>query len=90
VLRVLHNKGKKVGLHAFRRFRLTWLRKNGVPKDLEHLWVGHADEEVGDLYSKLKEDEPYRQHWVERIGLGFSVGMLGPLNVVRISKVKVA
>ena len=90
VLRVLHNKGKKVGLHAFRRFRLTWLRKNGVPKDLEHLWMGHADEGVGDLCSKLKEDEPYRQHWVERIGLGFAVGTLGPLNVVRISKVKVA
>jgi len=86
----LHNKGKKVGLHAFRRFRLTWLRKNGVPKDLEHLWMGHADEGVGDLCSKLKEDEPYRQHWVERIGLGFAVGTLGPLNVVRISKVKVA
>jgi hypothetical protein len=42
--------------------------------------MGHADEEVGDLYSKLKEDEPYRQHWAERIGLGFSVGTFGPLS----------
>lgn len=89
VLRALHSV-KKIGLHAFRRFRLTWLRKNGVPKDLEHLWMGHAGEEVGDLYSKLKEDEPFRQHWAQQIGLGFSVGQLGPLNVVRISKVKVA
>jgi hypothetical protein len=51
--------------------------------------MGHADEEVGDLYSKLKEDEPYRQHWAERIGLGFSIGQLGPLNVVSISEAKV-
>ena len=86
VLRILHGTGKKVGLHAFRRFRLTWLRKNGAPKDLERLWMGHAPEEVGDLYSKLKEDEAYRQHWAERIGLGFSVGQLGPLNVVSISE----
>ena len=53
VLRVLH-RAKHVGFHAFRRFRLTWLRKNGVPKDLERYWMGHAPEEVGDLYSKTQ------------------------------------
>jgi integrase len=90
VLRALHGTGKKVGLHAFRRFRLTWLRKNGAPKDLERFWMGHAPEEVGDLYSKLKEDEPYRAHWAEKIGLGFSVGTVGQLNVVSISTARVA
>jgi integrase len=50
VLRILHS-AKRVGFHAFRRFRLTWLRKNGAPKDLERFWMGHAPEEVGDLYS---------------------------------------
>jgi hypothetical protein len=35
----------KCGAHAFRRFRLTWLRQNTVPRDLEHFWMGHADEE---------------------------------------------
>jgi integrase len=55
VLRVLHVV-KPVGFHAFRRFRLTRLRKNSVPKDLERYWMGHAPEEVGDLYSKLKDD----------------------------------
>jgi integrase len=40
VLRVLHDTGKRVGFHAFRRFRLTWLRKHGVPRDLEHCWMG--------------------------------------------------
>jgi Phage integrase family. len=89
VLRALHA-AKKIGLHAFRRFRFTWLRKNGVPKDLERFWMGHAPEEVGNLYSKLKDDELYRQHWAERIGLGFTIGQLGPLNVVSILEAKVA
>jgi integrase len=79
VLRVLHGV-KRIGLHAFRRFRLTWLRKNGVPKDLERYWMGHAPQEVGDLYSKLKEDVAFRQIWVERTGLGFELVHVGPQN----------
>jgi len=75
VLRVLHSV-KRVGFHAFRRFRLTWLRKNAVPKDLERFWMGHAPEEVGDLYSKLKEDVSFRQEWTERIGLGFQLSLI--------------
>lgn len=63
----------KCGAHAFRRFRTTWLRKNGVPKDLEHFWLGHADEEVGDIYSKLKEDVAFRQEVTSRIGFGFEL-----------------
>src|SRR5438477_2844888 len=66
VLRILHSV-KRVGFHAFRRFRLTWLRKSGAPKDLERFWMGHAPEEVGDLYSKLKEDAAFRQEWAGRI-----------------------
>jgi integrase len=89
VLRLLHSI-KKVGFHAFRRFRLTWLREQGVPKDLEHLWMGHADEEVGDLYSKLKENKVYRSLWCERIGLGFSCDTCDTNKVVPISAVKVA
>jgi len=38
--------------HAFRRFRLRWLRKNGVPKDLERYWMGHAETEVSDLVAQ--------------------------------------
>jgi integrase len=48
------------GAHAFRRFRLTHLRMHGVPKDLEHLWMGHGDEEIGDIYSKLRQDVAFR------------------------------
>jgi len=63
----------KCGAHAFRRFRLTWLRQNAVPKDLEHFWMGHADEEVGDLYSQLESNVQFRKEVAERIGLGFEL-----------------
>jgi integrase len=73
----------KCGAHAFRRFRLTWLRENAVPKDLEHFWMGHADEEVGDLYSQLESNVKFRRDVAERIGLGFELpaenGVLIPM-----------
>ncbi len=89
VLRILHGV-KSVGFHAFRRFRLTWLRKIGVPKDLERYWMGHAPEEVGDLYSKLKDDVSFRQEWAERAGLGFELVHVGTQNAGGIKVVKVA
>ena len=79
VLRVLHQ-ARPVGFHAFRRFRLTWLRRNGTPRDLERFWMGHAAEEVGDLYSKLKDDMAFRQEWAEKVGLGFQLVHIGPQN----------
>ena len=90
VLRVLHATGKQIGFHAFRRFRLTWLRKRGVPSDLERCWMGHAPKEIGDIYSKLKDDVEYRQEWCERAGLGFSVGLFGLQNKAALRIVKVA
>lgn len=89
VLRILHGV-KPVGFHAFRRFRLTWLRKNYVPKDLERFWMGHASKEVGDDYSKLQEDVAFRQEWAEHIGLGFELVHNGPQNVASVKKQKVA
>ena len=89
VLHVLHGI-QKIGVHAFPRFRLTWLRKNGVPKDLERFWMGHAPEDVGDLYSKLKDDISFRSLWCEKAGLGFSVVSDVPENVVAFQAVKVA
>ncbi len=75
----------KCGSHAFRRFRLSWLRENKVPKDLEHFWMGHADEEVGDLYSQLENNVQFRKKVAEEAGLGFKlpskksvVGLNGP------------
>jgi hypothetical protein len=89
VLRILHSVGP-VGFHAFRRFRLTWLRKNGAPKDLERYWMGHAPEDVGDLYSKLKDDVSFRQEWAERAGFGFELVHVGPQNAAARHVVKVA
>ena len=89
VLRILHGR-KHLGFHAFRRFRLTWLRRNGVPRDLERYWMGHAPEEVGDLYSKLKDDVSFRQNWAERIGLGFELVHVGPQNATEVENERVA
>ena len=70
-LRILHNR-KKVGFHAFRRFRTSILRKARVPGDLEKLWLGHASKSVTDDYARqLREDLPFRQEWAERAGLGY-------------------
>ena len=63
----------KAGLHSLRRFRLTWLRKNRVPADLERFWMGHENETVGDDYSKLKDDVEFRLEYAEKVGLGFEI-----------------
>ena len=42
VLRALHGTGKKVGFHAFRRFRTETLRRAQAPEDLTKLWLGHS------------------------------------------------
>jgi integrase len=63
----------KCGCHAFRRFRVTHLRKNGVPEDLIHFWAGHAGKSVTDDYSKLKDDLEFRKEVAIRIGLDFEI-----------------
>jgi hypothetical protein len=59
---------------------MTRLRKLAVPRDLELLWMGHAPEKVGDLYSKLNDDTLFRQEWAERVGLGFQLVHFGTQN----------
>jgi len=71
---LLKRMGKpKLGFHAFRRFRVTHLRKNMVPEDLVKFWIGHAPRTVTDEYSKLKDDVEFRKDVAERVGLGFSL-----------------
>jgi integrase len=60
----------KAGFHAFRRYRVTWLRKNRVHADLERFWMGHENETVGDGHSKMKEDVAFRLEQAETVGLG--------------------
>jgi len=66
-------KQPKAGFHAFRRYRLTWLRKNRVHADLERFWMGHENETVGDGYSKMKEDVAFRLAQAATVGLGFAL-----------------
>lgn len=63
----------KCGCHAFRRFRITHLRKNGVPEDLIHFWLGHTGKSVTDHYSKLKDDLEFRREVTVRVGLGLEL-----------------
>jgi integrase len=92
VLRALHATGKKVGFHAFRRFRTERLRRARVPEDLTRLWLGHAKQTITDFYAGgLERDEAWRREWCERAGLGFSlVGLLGPQNAVEVESVEAA
>ncbi len=76
---------QKAGHHAFRRFRLTWLRENRVPGDLERFWMGHANETVGDDYSGLKENIAFRKKVAERIGIGFELPSSVVPNVPKVS-----
>lgn len=78
VLRALHATGKKVGFHAFRRFRAETLRRARVPEDLTKLWLGHSKSTVTDFYAGgLQNDEVWRQEWCEPAVLGFSlIGLL--------------
>ena len=90
-------KQPKTGCHAFRRFRITWLRKNLVPEDLITFWHGHAGKTVTDSYSKLKDDAEFRKQVAEKVGLGFDlpsekavVGLNGPkLEVGRVEELAV-
>jgi hypothetical protein len=61
------------GFHAFRRFRVTHLRKQRVADDLIRFWLGHADKTVTDGYSKLSDDVEYRQSVAQSAGVGFTL-----------------
>src|SRR6266571_7719017 len=66
----------KLGFHAFRRFRVTHLRKNMVPEDLIKFWIGHAPQTVTDVYSKVKNDVDFRSETAEAVGIGFDLGQM--------------
>lgn len=90
VIRALHATGKKIGLHAFRRFRAETLRRARVPEDLIKLWLGHSKQTVTDFYAVgLERDEAWRREWCERVGPGFKVdGILGLQDAAPIDSVQ--
>jgi hypothetical protein len=69
----------KAGNHAFRRFRNTYLRNyTGCPEGLYKYWMGHAGQDMSDLYDKIKENVPFRREWAERCGFGFQLASVVP------------
>jgi integrase len=78
------NLGRKFGFHVFRRFRASVLREHGVLEDLVKLWLGHANENITDVYAEqLKKNVDLRQHWAVKAGLGFDLPT-SPLVVQRV------
>ena len=61
------------GFHAFRRFRTTHLREQGVPEDLIRYWIGHTGVGMTDRYSKMAQNVELRKIWVSKAGLGFEL-----------------
>ena len=49
------------GLHAFRHGRVTVLRKNGTPSDLQEQWIGHSSLRTTDRYSHTSEELEFRR-----------------------------
>lgn len=64
----------KCGMHAFRRFRNTYLRSyTSTPPGVRKFWMGHAGEGMSDLYDKIRNDLPFRKEVAEKAGLGFEL-----------------
>jgi hypothetical protein len=47
--------------------------------------MGHADEDMSDLYDKIKEDVKFRREWSEKCGFGFDLTQVVP-NVPKIEE----
>jgi integrase len=68
----------KAGLHAFRHSRVTMLRKNGTPEDLQKQWIGHSSLRTTDRYSHTHQELEYRRLAASKAGLNLVVGPNGP------------
>jgi len=64
----------RAGLHAFRHSRVTMLRKNGTPADLQKQWIGHSSLKTTDRYSHTDQELEYRRQAASRVGLNLIVG----------------
>ena len=70
-------RGGKV-IHAFRHGRVTVLRKNQTPGDLQKMWIGHSSLEVTDGYSHTDAELGYRREHASKVGYNALVGPNGP------------
>jgi integrase len=65
----------KMGCHAFRRFRITWLRKNSVPEDLITFWHGHAERTVDGQLLQVEPRYGVSQTSNPQSGLGLQTAV---------------
>lgn len=61
------------GFHSLRRFRITFLRLQGVPDSLIKFWVGHEDGGVTGRYTEVGQEIEARKVQAARAGLGFTL-----------------
>jgi integrase len=69
----LEKAGIQEGFHAFRRFRVTHLESQNVPRGLVQFWIGHSGTTITDRYLKIGQDLVTRQDWAIRAGIGFEL-----------------
>lgn len=65
------------GFHSFRRFRVTHIENEGVPRGLQLFWTGHAGKDVHDRYVKLDRDVQARKDWAAKCAYGFRIPKIG-------------
>jgi integrase len=63
----------RCGFHAFRRFRVTFLRKTICPDGLLKFWMGHANKDETDRYDRVREDTEFRKDVARSAGVGFEL-----------------
>jgi integrase len=71
--RHLEKAGILDGFHAFRRFRITHLEAQNVPRGLAMYWTGHAEKDVHGSYIKIGQDLQTRKEWAVKAGIGFQL-----------------
>lgn len=71
--RHLENAGITEGFHSFRRFRITHLEAQNVPRGLAMYWTGHAEKDVHGSYIKIGQDLQTRKDWAVKAGIGFQL-----------------
>jgi integrase len=69
----LEKAGVMEGFHAFRRFRITYLEGQNVPRGLAMYWTGHAEKDVHGAYIKIGQDLQTRKEWAVKAGIGFQL-----------------
>jgi integrase len=72
----VHDTLKSAGLplaHAYRRYRITHLRKAGMNESVLRRQVGHSDPSVTSRYDRSGTDEAFVRVQVESAGIGFTL-----------------